>query len=349
MSLRGLAAVAVASLVLGGCTGDAAGPTTPAAGRCHGVAASAVRGPHPAYADRPLAEVPGGTAACAAYWLPGADRRLVPQGLALDHATDVGTDDGTSPGTVWVSGYRFDFTAGARRCVLTEVSRRTGRRVTGMTRIVGAVGSRTPKYCRHGGGLELTDDGLWISETTRLWLLDPGLVGTGRDPVLRVWGITAPLRGSTLVEAPGRVGLGQFVAGGPGGDVIWFDVDRLLRPGVLDLVGSASAAGSDPGRLAPDGRTRGLPRLQGGTLGPRGLLLTQSTTHCGVLRLPRGRRVGIAPGTEDVELDGRGGLWAVSEAGAKPYQERGGRPLVPMLVRYDADRLFEGPAPGCEP
>ena len=327
------------ALVLGLSACTSGGAETPAGSRgpagrpgCRGVADLEVRGPRIGYADGPLADVPGGRAMCAAYWLPGANLRLVPQGLALDGDT------------VWVSGYRFVPEVGTRQCVLTRVSMRTGRRVAGLTPVDGAVGGRDPKYCKHGGGLALTDEGLWISETMRLWLLDPDLVGTGQDPVQRVWGIVEPLRGSTLVDDHDRLGLGQFRADGTRGDIAWFDIDDLMAPGVLDLTGGTPG----PGQVGVVRRSPGLPWLQGGTVGPHGLYLTQSNTYCGALRLPGGRRVAVAPGTEDIELDGRGDLWAVSESGAKTYQLRGGRPLVPMLARYDARQLLKGPRPTCD-
>lgn len=296
--MRALAlAVALAVLLaLTGCTsGEAGQPRADQgpAGRpgCRGVSADEVRGPRIRYAGGPLADVPGGRAMCAAYWLPGANRRFVPQGLALDGDT------------AWVSGYHFSAEDGARRCVLTRVSLRTGRRISGVTPIEGAVGARDPKACRHGGGLALTREGLWVSETMRLWLNASG------DP----------------------------------GDLAWFDVRDLLAPGVLDLTGGDPG----PGQVAPVRRSPGVTWMQGGTVGEDGLYLTRSSTYCGQLLLPGGRRVAVAPGTEDIEFDDRGDLWALSEAGAKSFQLRGGRPLVPMLARYDAGPLLRGPRPTC--
>ena len=338
--VRIASALTLAALALTACTsGDARPPGgDPGAlgpeGRrgCRGVSAADVRGPRIDYAHGPLADVPGSRAMCAAYWLPGADRRLVPQGLALDGDT------------AWVSGYHFSPEAGARRCVLTRVSLRTGRRLAGLTPIEGAVGHRDPKACRHGGGLALTREGLWVAETMRLWLLDPDAIGTGRDPVKRVWGIVEPLRGSIMVDSGGRLGLGRFDASGTPQDIAWFDVPDLLAPGVLDLTGDTAG----PGQVGPVRRDPGRTWMQGGTVGPDGLYVVRSSTHCGQLLLPGGRRVAVAPGTEDIQLDGRGDLWALSEAGAKTFQLRGGRPLVPMLARYDARALMRGPSPTCD-
>ena len=338
--MRTVALLLTALLALSGCTAGDAGPPGADPGPvgprgrpgCRGVSAADVRGPGIGYVHGPLAAVPGSRSMCAAYWLPGADQRMVPQGLALDG------------GTAWVSGYHFSPEAGARRCVLTHVSLRTGRRIAGVTPIEGAVGLRDPKACRHGGALALTADGLWVAEAMRLWLLDPHLVGTGRDPVKRVWGIVEPLRGSIMVDSGGRLGLGRFDASGSPDDIAWFDVQDLLAPGVLDLTGGTAG----PGQVGPVRRVPGVTWMQGGTVGPGGLYLTRSSTHCGQLLLPGGRRVAVAPGTEDIEFDDHGDLWALSEAGAKTFQLDGGRPLVPMLARYDANALLRGPRPTCD-
>ena len=116
--MRTVALLLTALLALSGCTAGDAGPPGADPGPvgprgrpgCRGVSAADVRGPGIGYAHGPLAAVPGSRSMCAAYWLPGADQRMVPQGLALDG------------GTAWVSGYHFSPEAGARRCVLTHVS-----------------------------------------------------------------------------------------------------------------------------------------------------------------------------------------------------------------------------------
>ena len=327
--IRRLIVLLAFALVATGCTGGS-GEAPPAADRdpgragCHGVTYDQVRGAKLDYGPKELPTYPGSNTLCAAYWLAGANNRFTPQGLALDGDT------------VWVSGFRFDAQVGDRQCVLLQVSKRTGKRITGVTPIEGAVGNRQPTYCRHGGGLARTDEGLWVLETMRLWLLDPDLVGTGQDPVKRVWGIVKPLRGSSLVDADGQLGIGSFNFDGSRGDIEWFRIDDLMQPGVIDIASSSA-----------DHRTRAISWLQGGTQTDHGLYLTQSNTRCGILRLPSGRRVAVAPGTEDLEFDPHGDLWTVAEAGAKIYQREGGRPLIPHLARYDARALLRGPRPSC--
>jgi hypothetical protein len=80
--------------------------------------------------------------------------------------------------------------------------------------------------------------------------------------------------------------------------------------------------------------------------GPRAPYLTASLSTCGTLLTPAGRQVALGPGAEGIAFDGHGGLWAVLESGARSYQQQG-RPLVPMLVRYDVARLLAGPEADC--
>ncbi|MEP9363310.1 hypothetical protein ABLE68_10120 [Nocardioides sp. CN2-186] len=328
--IRRLLLLLVFVLVAAGCT-SGSDEGTPAADRepgragCHGVTYDQVRGARLHYGPTVLPTYPGSNTLCAAYWLAGADNRFTPQGLALDGDT------------VWVSGFRYDNQVGDRQCVLMQVSKRTGKRITGITPIEGAVPGRETTYCRHGGGLAITDEGLWVLETMRLWLLDPDLVGTDQNPVERVWSIVKPLRGSSLVDADGQLGIGSFNFDGRRGDVEWFRIDDLMQPGVIEIASSNA-----------DHRSRGIRWLQGGTQTDRGLYLTQSNTRCGILRLPSGRRVAVAPGTEDLEFDPHGDLWTVAEAGAKIYQREGGRLMVPHLARYDARALLRGPRPSCD-
>ena len=339
--LRAALAAVVTGLLVAGCTGapdaapddgDRAGGHDPGRiGRpgCRGVTYAEVRGERPGYGPGELGPFPGERAVCAAYWLPGADRRFVPQALAVDGSS------------VWVGGYQWSRRHDVRLCGVVRLDRRTGRPLAQQRLVTGAVGARDPRLCRHGGGLALTDEGLWLAETRRLWLLDPSLVGTGVDPVLRGWLLLEPLRGSVLIEGDGELGLGAFSRQRRAA-VHWFGTTELLAPGVLDLADAARAAGQVGARRV----TPAPSLLQGGDVGTGGTWLTRSSTRCGVVVAPRGRRVAAPPGIEDIELDGRD-LWAVSESGARPYQERGGRPMLPMVLRMDARAVLSGPGPRC--
>ena len=115
----------------------------------------------------------------------------------------------------------------------------------------------------------------------------------------------------------------------------------------------ALVAGGDPG---PDQagtvrtsstvrRVQGTTRARGPGVRP-GVWSTSSTSSCGMLVTPGGRRLAFVPGAEEVAFDGRGGLWVVSESGARNYQ-RDGRPLVPMLSRLDVRQLVGGQPATC--
>ncbi|MEO5711661.1 MAG: hypothetical protein ABIQ59_17775 [Nocardioidaceae bacterium] len=87
--------------------------------------------------------------------------------------------------------------------------------------------------------------------------------------------------------------------------------------------------------------------MQGVTRGHDGVWSTSSTSTCGLLVAPSGRRIAFAPGAEDLQLDGDGGLWVVLESGARHYQDDG-RPLVPMLARFDVTALLDSPDETCD-
>jgi hypothetical protein len=277
-----------------------------------------VRGPRPAYVRGPLQRFPAERAVCAAYWLPRADRFFVPQSLEID---------GT---TAYVAGYRWHRTFGKRPCQIAVVDTRTGRTTAFVKRWAAPVYRPEPTFCRHAGGMEMTREGLLVEETQRLWLLDPNRLGK-RDPVLRVWRLPAYVRGSTLVVAGDRLGIGTYRARSPG-PVWWFRLSDMMAPGV-------AALGS------PVRRTQAPTALQGMGRGPGGVWFSSSNTRCGMLTGPRGGVAGFVPGAEDVEFRGPD-LWTVSEASAKPYLGRNERP-VPFLLRLDASRLLSGERSGC--
>ena len=190
-----------------------------------------------------------------------------------------------------------------------------------------------PTYCRHGGGMERTREGLWVAETERLWLLDPARLGKG-DPVLRVWRLDKAVKGSTLAIARGRMVFGGYRSDRPG-RLTEFRVSDVLADGVDELVvDDAGPAGATAVRRGP-----GRARLQGLAFGPGGLWFSSSSTRCGELEGPDGT-VSFVPGGEDVELRGRD-LWTVSEAGAQPYVDPD-EAVVPMLLRLDRRAVLAG-------
>ena len=298
--------------------------------RCSGVDFDDVRGPVPSYARPPLASYPAEKGVCQAFWLPHADAWFVPQGLALDGPT------------AWVSGYRWRRAYGERPCRLIHVDLRTGRTLGGTARLVGSVGSRPPTFCRHGGALVLDRHGLWLSESDRLWLVDPHRVGRP-DAVRRVWRTEQPVRGSAMMADADTLSLASYSNRHAGGTRV-FSLAAMLAPGVTTLVPGDPSGATEVGPLRTSPAVR---RVQGVAHGPGGTWSTSSTSTCGRLALPWGHEVALAPGVEDLDRDGHGGLWVVLESGARIYQ-REGRPLVPMLARYDERTLLTGPPDTCD-
>jgi hypothetical protein len=325
-------------LSLAACTSGRAAerPDGAARGPCAGVGFDDVRGAVPSYAGTRLARFPNDDAVCRGLWLPTADRWFVPQGLALDGDT------------AWVSGYRWHRGFGERACRLLHVSLRTGRLLASTDKVEARVYGPRPTFCRHGGALSLDRHGLWVVESNRLWLVDPARVGR-RDQVRRVWRLEAPLRGSVLVDGSRAVlGVGGWRGSGPG-RMRWFRYRDVLAPGVTALVAGGAPGTHQAGAVRTSAtvrRVQGASRARGPGAGP-GVWATASTSSCGMLVAPGGRRFGLVPGAEGLEFDGRGGVWVVSESAARSYQ-RDGRPLVPMLSLVDVRQLLRGRPAGCD-
>ena len=138
----------------------------------------------------------------------------------------------------YVGGYRWAPTYGPRPCQIAVVDLRSGTVRTFVEKFEAPVYGPDPTYCRHGGGMERTREGLWVAETERLWLLDPARLGKG-DPVLRVWRLDKAVKGSTLAIARGRMVFGGYRSDGPG---------RLTEFRVSDVLAD--------GRRRPRGRRR---------------------------------------------------------------------------------------------
>jgi hypothetical protein len=291
---------------------------------CGPLAYEQVRGRAPAYGPKGLGRFDNDQFLCAGVWAPGADRWLVPQGMAV-------ADDGTA----YLAGFDGTKPARQRYCSLERVDLRTGRLVSRVDPVRGSIGGAAPIICRHGGGLVLDEHGLWLAETRRLWLLDPETLET-----LRGWDLEEPVKGSFALHGPqGELGLGRF-SKRTHGQVDWFAPGELLAPGKV-LVTADDATSSD---WAP-GRSQGAVFA---ALGGRdaGLWFVRSHSACGVLVGPKGQRRGFIPGGESMSLDEKGRLWVASESGSRLYQ-RDDRPMTPQLARFDASEVGSWAGPTC--
>jgi len=179
------------------------------------------------------------------------------------------------------------------------------------------------------------EHGVWLAETHRLWLLDPDSL-----EALRVWAVDEPVRGSFAVLGQGgALGLGRFRPHNPA-RLWWYDVDALLASPAYEI-GAADALRAVVVPPATQGAVWG--RLGG--IGP-GLWFATSNASCGVLVGPGGTRRAFVPGAESMSLAGPDDLWVVSESGSRLYQRKG-RPLTPMLARFDTSGLADWAEPSC--
>ena len=291
---------------------------------CGPPAYAEVRGRAPSYGPEELGRFDNDRYMCAGVWAPGADRALVPQGMAVS---------GT---TAYVAGFDGRKPARQRYCSIERVDLRTGKLLARTDPVRGSVGGAPPIICRHGGGLVVDEHGVWLAETVRLWLLDPTTL-----EVLRGWALEAPVRGSFAVHDPdGRLGLGRF-SKRTHGQVDWFPPEVLLAPGkVLVTLDDATSSDRAPGRsqgavfASLDGRRAGL-------------WFVRSHSACGVLVGPKGQRRGFIPGGESMSLDADGRLWVASESGSRLYQ-RDKRPMTPQVVRFDTTHVDDWARPTCQ-
>lgn len=304
-------------------------PATAGLSGCPALTADAVRGRGPAHlpAGTALSGLAVSDAVCAGLWAPRAAAAFVPQGVAVRGraAWLTGYDEG-EPGSLW--------------CRVLRVDLRTGSLPADLPRLVGRVGGGPEVACRHGGGVALDGHGLWVTESARLWLLDPGSL-----EVRRAWRLADPVQGSFGVLDPrGRIGLGRFRPSRvhPGRAALdWFDLDAVLAPGVVELGPDDAVA------------TRRVPSHAQGAVwarmgGRTGVWFARSHTRCGVLEGPGGLRRAFVPGAEGMAATGAG-LWVVSESTARGFWTLGGRPVVPTLSRLDPTRLRAWPEPTCDP
>jgi hypothetical protein len=328
---------ALLAALLTGCTGAGARPDEDQQG-CGPVTTEQVEGRRPAYVSGSLARFENDHALCRGLWLPGMGAGFVPQGLAVDGPV------------AWVNGYDGTKRLGNRPCIVQKVSLRDGRLLARASPVEGAVPGRRPTFCRHGGGILVDGAGVWLVETSRLWLLDPEDLS-----VRRVWSLAAPVRGSFALWGPaGRLGIGTYATGG-GGRVDWFPTGAVLADGAVVLAagpGAAEQAGEGPAGVVTAARSQRAPsHAQGavhGRVGGRtGVWFARSNTRCGVLAGPADVDLAFVPGAEGMDLEGDA-LWVLSESPARSYQRRG-RPLVPMLSRFDAPAIARGAEAGCTP
>jgi len=317
----------VATLLVAGCRGDETSPQSEpdVRGGCGPIEFADVRGEPPSYLEtHQLDRFPNDHAVCAGVWLR-TGQGFVPQGVVVEG------------GTAWVSGFDGNAPLHERYCILERYDVRTGARLGRLDPVAGQVGDREPLSCRHGGGLVRDHHGLWLVETSRLWLIEPETLD-----VQRVWALAPPLRGSfSLIDGQQRIGIGRWYPHDPA-RVDWFDTDQIVGSGVLDITIAMSSGHT----AAPRATQGGVWAALGGR--PAAPWFAQSVTRCGILAGPEDtRRRAFVPGAEGMDLVGDDSLWVISESGTQHYQRLGGRPVVPQLMRLDVSDFASWRRPDC--
>ena len=323
------ALLAALLLTLGACTGPAdSDPGDEPVEQvslvdCDGVDYADVRGPEPAEPNGSLRDYPAADAVCDAWWLDLPDD-FVPQGLEIDRST------------AYVVGHRAG-AVGQKPCQVAVVDLPSGRTRAFTGALDAPVGG---SQCRHGGGAALTTAGLWVIQTSRLWLLDPDRIGRP-DQVRRVWRLAEEVRGSTVAAHDGRLVIAGYRPRGPG-RARWYAEASVLQTGTTDLVETAAGVG----QVAMTRSTRVPPRLQGLAFTRAGAAWhVASRISCGLVH-PGGRPRDFVPGAEDLVVTGSS-IWAVSEASASPYRDPDGA-LVPRLLRLDRGTVVDSGPATCE-
>lgn len=276
-----------------------------------------ILGRKPAYLPGEPSTVANEQAVTRAIWAPGLDEGYVPQGVGFE------------AGHVLVSGYRStDPRVGTGPCRVFRVEAATGRESGSFD---------MPGECGHAGGIAGLGGGvIVVADTRRLYRIDLAralATGKGED------GLTATLRLSGRLK-------GSFVAFD--GRDLWIGTyDKDASKARLHRLGVKLFDEQDGKTLTDDMAEASLPippEAQGAAFdGDGGLWLASSSSRQGTLhRLDPATgavlaRHEVAIGTEDLEFDGEGRLWSVSEAGSQRWSKWG--TTYPLVFQLDLSKL----------
>jgi hypothetical protein len=265
-------------------------------------------------------EFPGMDAIVSRFVVPGLDEGFVPQGLCL--AGD----------SVVLAGYQSDnplvSIGPCRLYVLAPVTGEVVRRVA------------LPASCIHAGGLAYDGERfLYVSDTRHVFVVDlPRTLESPAAAVVAEVPLTDGVRGSFVALHDDALLVGRYAGR---------DSERPL------YVFSAAAVRGMHGRsLRPADASRSLivpPHTQGATFAADGSLWLSR----GNLKYGRLSRIDpqsgallaeyhLPAGLEGIAVTAHGGLWAVSELGARRF--RGTARPFPFVFLVDLGRLI-GPVP----
>ena len=258
-----------------------------------------ILGKKPGYLPGEASAVANEQAVTRAIWAPGLDEGYVPQGVAFEAAH------------VLVSGYRStDPKVGTGPCRVFRIEAATGR---------DAGSFDLPGECGHAGGIAGMGGGvIVVADTRRLYRIDLAkalATGKGED------GLTATLRLSGALK-------GSFAAFD--GRDLWIGTyDKDASKARLHRLAVKLFDERNGSTLTDDMAEASLPipaEAQGAAFDKDGgLWLASSSSRQGTLyRLDRATgavlaKHDVAVGIEDLEFDGEGRMWSVSEAGSRRW------------------------------
>lgn len=273
-----------------------------------------VLGKRPSYGPATVSTVLNLAAIDSLLWVPGLDEGWNPQGLAIVE------------GSLLVSVYQSNhFGVNRGPCRVFRVDPGTGRE-TGHFDV--------PPPCGHAGGLAYAGGSrLYITDTHTLFEADLRSAFTDPASAFRTFRLGPGLRGALAASGRGEIWIGTYEENQPG-RILRFDRGVLdgLPDGAVLSEGLASAAAIIPSY------TQGAAVTTSGTL-----WVSRSEIGWGALEELDigsgrvGRRYPVPGGIEGISFDSDGGIWAVSEAGAR--HNRWISSFFPVIFRLDINRL----------
>jgi hypothetical protein len=273
----------------------------------------AALGSGPSYGPPAISEPPNLAAIDRLIWVPGLDAGWDPQGLAFGQ------------GSLFVSAYQSRSTRSHRGpCRVFRIDPETGNQTGNFD---------VPAPCGHAGGLAYAGGELFVADTHTLFEADLDQAFRHGRPVVRVHPLGPRLKGAFAISDDAAIWIGDYEQNGQA-EAFKFTVSTIeaLADGATLTAEAASLAVPIPDYA------------QGGAIDPaRGLWITRSDIGWGFLDQlePKNgmlaKRFAAPAGIEGMTFDGRGRLWAVSEAGARHLPWR--YPFFPLIFRLDPARL----------